>query len=361
MLSTSESASLQIGAPIYYRGFEVGRIESRELSADGMSVSHNAFIKNEYSRLITDNCRFWNSSGLEINAGSTGVVVRTPSIQSMISGGISFGIIDGMAPGKPVEDGAVFTLYSDKQAAYRSTFTPTLKFLLLFDQTVRGLTIDSAVEFRGIPIGRISQISFELIDSHEDPRIPVLIEIDPSLCRPKSEDASTRSDIVFFLEEASKGLRAGLKTTNLITGAVHIDFDYHPQAKPATIGKMGQYATFPTVASGFAQLEPKLNQLIDKLEAAPLGEAMDAITDATAEAKTMSTAARKIIEGEDFQTLPADLKKTLEELRATMASLKAVADLLESKPNAIIFGKPNDDQDSGTGNGSSSPGPRSKR
>ena len=358
VLTAGEAGSLQIGAPIYYRGFEVGRIESRELSEDGSTVSHSAFIEDEYSHLLTENCRFWNSSGLEINAGTSGVVIRTPSLQSMIAGGISFGLNEGMKPGEVCEDGASFTLYEDKEAARRSTFIPTLKFLLLFDQSVRGLTVNSPVEFRGIPIGRISRISFDLIEDHNDPRVPVLVDIDPSLGRPGSDDISRRPDTTFFLEEAEKGLRASLKTTNLITGAVHIDFDYHPDAKPADIGKVGDYATFPTTTGGLAQLEPKINQVIDKLQAVPLEEAMDAITEATTEGLDMAAAARKVIEGEDFQTLPADLKQTLAELRSTLASLKAVADLLESKPNAIIFGKRDKKDEDEDDDGPSNLGPR---
>ncbi|MDX1681032.1 MAG: MlaD family protein [Akkermansiaceae bacterium] len=353
-LTTKEAGFLQIGAPIHYRGFEVGRIESRELSEDGSKVSYKAFISNEHSHLVTTNCRFWNSSGLDISAGTSGVTVRTPSIQSMISGGVSFGFNDGMDPGEPVEDGASFRLYGDKEAARRSTFTPTLKFLLLFDQSVRGLTTDSAVEFRGIPIGRISRISFDLLESHQDPRVPVLIEIDPSKCRPKSDDISMRPDILFFLEEVKEGLRASLKTTNLITGAVHIEFDYHADVEAASIGKLGQYATFPTVTGGLTELEPKINRILGKFQDLPLEKAIASLTEATESGLSMADSVRKMMEDPNFQQLPADLNETLDELRATLQSLKAVADLLERKPNAIIFGRDkkndgdeNDDQDAG--------------
>lgn len=372
VLRTSEAGQLQIGAPIYYRGFEVGRIESRELSPDGQQVSYKAFIENEYSHLVTEHCRFWNSSGLEIDAGASGVVVRTPSLESMISGGVSFGLAEGMTgPGPACLDGHTFTLFPDKDAARRSTFTPTLTFLLLFDQSVRGLSVNSPVEFRGIPIGRIAQISFELVDSHDDPRIPVLIDIDPSLCRPKSEDITMRPDTLFFIEEVAKGLRASLKTTSLITGAVHIDFDYHPQAEPAAIGAMGNYATFPTVPGGFAHLETRLNQTLDKLQAVPLEEAVGAIAQAADEGMGMAKAARKMIENPEFTKLPGELTATLEELKTAVAglgpegemqrelkdtltqlreafeSIKAVADLLEDKPNALIFGKGRDKKDDG--------------
>ena len=387
VLVAEEAGALQVGAPIYDRGFEVGRIESRELSDDGKQVSYEAFIEDEYSDLLTENCRFWNSSGLEIDAGASGVVVKTPSLESMISGGVSFGLAEGMSgPGDACVDGHSFKLFADEGAARRSTFTPTLTFLLLFDQTVRGLSVDSAVEFRGIPIGRISQISFELVDSHDDPRIPVLIDIDPSLCRPKSDDITMRPDTIFFIEEVKKGLRAGLKTTSLLTGAMHIDFDYHPNAEEATIGKVGRYATFPTVTTGFAQLEPKLNSIMEqveqvmvKVEKLDIDKVMDSIAEAADEGKDMAAAARKVFEDPKFKDMPAeitetmeelktaiatlgpegdinnDIGKTLKELRAALASIKAVADLLEEKPNALIFGKGRDKKDDNEGEDKTGP------
>lgn len=371
VLLAEEAGALQIGAPIYYSGFEVGRIESRELGEDGKEVSYEAFIEEDYSHLLTDNCRFWNSSGLAIDIGASGVVVKTPSLDSMISGGVSFGLAKGMSgPGTPCSDGHTFELFADESAARRSTFHPSLTFLLLFDQSVRGLTVDSPVEFRGIPIGRISQISTELMESYDDPRIPVLIDIDPSLCRPKHDGSQIGLDTSFFVHEIKKGLRAGLKTTSLVTGAMHIEFNYHPKAEPAEISAMGDYATFPTVTTGFAQLEPKLSgimeqaeEILEKVEKLEIERAMNAIAEAANEGKDMAATARKFLEDEKLKGIPAnisetleelktaiatlgpegeinrDVEKTLKELRAAIASIKAVADILEEKPNALIFGK----------------------
>lgn len=368
ILTTDEAGSLQIGAPVQYRGFEVGRIEGRRLSDDGSRVSYNAFISEEYSRLITDHTRFWNSSGLEINANAMGVVVRTPSLQSMVSGGVSFGLADGMAAGKPVKDGMSFTLFPDKDAAKRSTFNPSLKLLLLFNESVRGLTTSSPVEFRGIPIGKISQISFDLVDGSVDPRVPVLIEIDASLVRPESAQAITKSDSLFFQEEVDKGLRAGLKTSSLITGAVHIDFDYHADATPASLGKKGEYTTFPTISTSFAQLETKLNALLNKLQNVPISETMTTLNGAAEEGKMMAAAARKTLEDPAIKKLPAeiqssleelkrsvaslgpngavqgDLLRTLDELRATLRALKSVSETIDEKPNSLIFGRSSKDK-----------------
>jgi paraquat-inducible protein B len=376
-LTAEEAGSLSVGAPIYFRGIEVGRIEGRNLDESGQQVSYDAFIREKYSNLVTANTRFWNTSGIDISAGADGFKLRTPSFQAMVSGGVSFGISEGDAAGTPATDGMSFTLFRDEDAARRSTFNPTLKFLLLFEQSVRGLSKKAPVEFRGITIGRVAEISFDLVASVDDPRIPVLIELDPSLVRPETALAMTKPDSVFFSEEIGKGMRAALKTGSLITGAMYVDLDYYAEAPHAKLGKSGEHTTFPTISSGFAQLEAKLSAILDKVQALPLETTMADIAAAAAEAKVTiaearstlkeievtAAAARKTLDDPEFRGLPADLRKsldglqksiasvgpdgavqgdllrTLDELRATLRSLQAVSTTIDEKPNSLLFGR----------------------
>ena len=376
VLTAEQAGSLSAGAPVYYRGFEVGRVEGRKLSEDGQNVTYNAFISSDYSRLVTENTRFWNTSGIDISAGADGFKLRTPSFQAMVSGGVSFGVTVGDSPGEAVKNGASFTLFRDEDAARRSTFNPTLKFLLLFDQTVRGLSDKAPVEFRGITIGRVAEISFDLVAGADDPRIPVLIELDPKLVRPETALEMTKPDSVYFNEEVGKGLRAALKTGSFLTGAMYVDLDYYEDADPAELSKSGDFTVFPTISSGFAQLEAKLTAILDTVDkateeiAAVAKEAKSAIAETRAplndtlkEIEATSAAMRKTLEDPEFRGLPADLSKsldelqksiasigpngamqgdllrTLDELRASLRSLKAVTTTIDEKPNSILFGR----------------------
>jgi len=376
-LTAEEAGSLSVGAPIYFRGFKVGQIEGRKLDNSGQQVSYDAFISDSYSHLVTKNTRFWNTSGIDISAGADGFKLRTPSFQAMVSGGVSFGVTPGDTSGEPATDGMLFPLYRDEDAARLSTFNPTLKFLLLFDQSVRGLSKNAPVEFRGIPIGRVAEISFDLVAGADDPRIPVMIELDPSLVRPETAKEMTKPDSEFFSDEVGKGLRAALKTGSLITGAMFVDLDYYADAVPAKLGKSGEHTTFPTVSSGLAQLESKLTAILDKVQALPLEAAMNDFAAAAAEAKitlaesratlkeieVTAAAARKMLEDPEFQGLPADLRKsleeiqksvasmgpdgavqgdllrTLDELRATLRALQSVSTTIDDNPNSLLFGR----------------------
>ncbi len=377
-LAAETAGSVTIGAPIYHRGFEVGRVEDRQLAGDGSRVTYNVFISDEHRGLVTDNTRFWNTSGIDISAGADGFKVRTPSLQAMVSGGISFGVTTGEPPGKSAQDGTSFTLYRDEETARKSTFNPTARFILMFDQSVRGLAERAPVEFRGITLGRVADISFDLAPGNDDDRrVPVLIEIDPLLMRSESRRETGGSGEEVVREAVANGMRAGLRTGSLITGALFVDLDYYPEAPAADLKKTGEFWQIPTVSSGLAQLEAKVTAILDKIQAMPLEKTMADVAAAAEEAKTTvaearktlqeieatAAAARATLEDPEFRELPADLRqsiaelsksvsslgpdgamqgdllRTLDELRASLRSIKAVTTTIDEKPNSLLFGR----------------------
>ncbi len=369
-LHAEDAGSVTGGSPVYYRGYPVGRIEEPTLDVEHNRVSYGAFVDEKYASLITGNTRFWNASGIDISAGSSGFRIRTPSLQSIIAGGVSFAVPEDFPVGEPVANGASFILYPDARSAERSTFNPRLKFLLLFDQTVRGLEKKAPVEFRGIPIGRVADISFDLVKKSEESRIPVLIEIDPDLMRTETAEDLAKPDSVFFREEVGKGLRASLKTASLITGALYVDLDYHPDPPLAEMGTQDGLTTLPTISSGLAQLEAKLSAILDKIQGLPLESTMDDVAGAAEGARnTMKevelamVSLRKTIDDPKFRALPADahatleklqktvtsvgpegvvqgdLLRTLDELREAVRSIKSLSNSIGEKPASLLWGK----------------------
>ncbi|MBX3739532.1 MAG: intermembrane transport protein PqiB [Akkermansiaceae bacterium] len=376
-LKAEEAGSLVQGSPIYYRGFEVGRIESRELAKDGKSLEYDAFIRQDWGWLITQNTRFWNTSGIDVTADADGVKLRTPSFQAMVSGGVEFGVPEGIENGEPVADGSTFDLFKSYDAAVNSTFAPVVQFLLLFDQSVRGLAKGAPVEFRGIQIGRVAGISLDYNPVREDRRIPVLIEIDPALLRAETRERLKDPEFQFMANAVGRGMRASLKTGSLLTGAKFVDLDYHTDPAYAEISMTGEYKTLPTVSSGFDQLEVKVNAFLDKVAALPLDETIAKINaladestktaaDASATLKEIETTAaslRKTLDDPAFRELPADLKqtlasleksissvgpdgaiqgdllRTLDELRATLRSLTSTSTTIGEKPSSLLWGK----------------------
>jgi len=376
-LVSEEAGSLSVGSPIYYRGYDVGRIERRVLDPDGRRIVYDAFIREEYQSLVRENTKFWNTSGIDVSAGVDGFKVRTPSLQAMISGGVSFAVNENEEPGEMVSDGSVFELHDDLEDANASTFEPTLQVLLLFDQSVRGLEVSAPVEYRGIRIGQVTSISFDFVREKENRKIPVLVELDSALLRATGEEIPPDEELPRLAESIRNGLRATLKTGSLLTGAMYVDFDYYPDEKTEGLTYKGEFPVVPTLSSGFAQLEVKLASILDKIDALPLDETLEQITAAAKEtAVTVSeaklalkqieeaaAAARETMDSPEFKELPADLRKslaaleksvesvgpngaiqgdllrTLDEFRSAMRSIEALSDTVKEKPNSIFFGK----------------------
>lgn len=376
-LVSEEAGSLSVGAPVYYRGYNVGRVESRKLDPDGRRVLYEIFIREQYRNLVSENTKFWNTSGIDVAAGVDGFKIRTPSFQAMVSGGVSFAVPDGMEPREPAKDGSIFELHADEDEAASSTFEPTAQLLLLFEQSVRGLALNAPVEYRGIRIGHVTNISFDYVPDRDNQKVPVLVAIDPRILRPNGSVTPAEDEIPMLGDAIRKGLRATLKTGSLLTGAMYVDFDYYPEEEPLELGYKGDFPVVPTLPSGFAQLEVKLAAILDKIEKLPLEEAMANITKAADEAATTAADARSALkeiekaaaaakvtmDDPDFKKLPADVRqtlaeldkalssvgpdgniqgdllRTLDELRSAIRSMESMTDVIKDKPSSLLFGK----------------------
>ncbi len=369
-LVSDEARSLIVGSPVYYRGFEVGRVESRYLDLEGRRIQYEVFIEEKYQNLVTRNTRFWNTSGIDISAGVDGFKIRTPSFQAMVSGGVSFAVPEGIASGDLIADGATFELHRDADSAASSTFNPTLELLLLFDQSVRGLAKNAPVEYRGITIGRVRNISFDYVPELDNQMVPVLVEIDPNLLRASHQHTSEEDDTTQLAEAVHVGLRATLKTGSLLTGAMFVDFDYYPDEITNELTYKGDFPVVPTMSSGFAQLEVKLSSILDKIDKLPLDNAVKQFALTAEESRSVlnelalvAKAARETIDNPEFKQLPTDFKKTitelensivslgpagslqgdllrtLDEFRSAMRSMESLTDTIKEKPNSIFFGK----------------------
>lgn len=108
-LESSRLGGLAAGAPVRFRQIDVGRIRSVELASDGGSVLVKATIAPEYAELVRSNTRFWNASGVSIEAGILrGLDFSLDSLEALLTGAVAFATPPD-ATG-PVRDGARFAL-----------------------------------------------------------------------------------------------------------------------------------------------------------------------------------------------------------------------------------------------------------
>jgi paraquat-inducible protein B len=109
MLRSERLGSISPGAPVFYREFKVGAVETSRLADDAASVLIRVRIETPYVALVRTNTRFWNTGGASFKLSLLGAELKTTSLESLFAGGVAFATPEGeLAP--IAEDGAVFPL-----------------------------------------------------------------------------------------------------------------------------------------------------------------------------------------------------------------------------------------------------------
>ncbi len=148
---TDRLGSLGVGAPIFSRQIQVGSVQTAVMLPDGSGIEIGAFIFPQYAGMVRKNTRFWNASGVQINAGLSGVQVKTESLISLLAGGISMSLpSEGESP---ASNGDSFFLYQDYESAETGMFV-NVRFPSA-DGLTKGVT---KVMYKGIPIGKLRDL-----------------------------------------------------------------------------------------------------------------------------------------------------------------------------------------------------------
>ena len=364
-LYSEQAGSVSSGDAVLYNGYKVGRIEDMSFDHERLLVRYDVFVDAPYDQLVTDTVRFWDVSGISMRASAEGVEIDTGSMDTVLLGGVSFTVPDGLPAGDPVDNGTEFKLYSSHAEMQKRPFRYHLDVVMAFDQSLRGLVVGAPVEYRGIEIGNVKRIMSKRLlrrgSTERGAPIPVLVSIVPGrLELPDTRDALAlmENNVV---EGVQHGLRASLETGNLVTGSLFINVDYYPDAEKATAGDFDGYLTVPTITGGLGAIEKKLNDFLDTLNALPLETTVKSMDQTLASLTNTLNSLNAILDDQDTQQLSAQLGSTLLELRKVLASfspegaayqsldsnintlnqtlhnLEELTDTLTDKPNALVL------------------------
>ncbi|MEQ5807272.1 intermembrane transport protein PqiB [Alteromonas sp. NFXS44] len=327
-LKSNDKFAYKPGDPIIYKGFKVGEFEEAEFNIEERVVYYSAFIQAPYHKLITQNTRFWNVSGVKLHLKSSGVKVETGSLETLLANGVTFGIPKGASSGGQVDENASFIIFSDDAAASNARYKLYASYVLLIDETVRGLTEGAPVEYRGIEVGEVAQINpANLIDGNildQNYPIPVLIRIYPGKVREQDTQESLQAVKDTMHEWIGKDLRATLRMGNVLTGGLYVDLQHDINASPLTVKTISDIEVIPTVSNEFTQLTQKADAILDKLNNLPLETMIVEVTNVIDDIKAASNRVEQA--SSDFDTLMGDidakaLNKNLNEMMINMSAL----------------------------------------
>ena len=375
ILRAADLGSHDVGVPVYFRRLPVGEVVARELDKDGKGVSLRIFVRAPYDQYVTTHTRFWNASGIDVSLDSAGVRVQTESLVSILIGGIAFQAPPdgGVAPA--ADSNAVFNLFDTRDAAMKQPDLEIEHFVLVFKQSVRGLSVGAPVEFRGVTIGEVTSIGVEF-----DPKAfnfvqPVEINLYPDRLRMRSRTSGATLPIPTTPEArvkraqlfVEKGFRAQLRTGNLLTGQSYVAVDFFPDAPKVKLDASKTPLEIPTVPGAFEELEATVASILKKLDkvqyeqiGADVRKVMatldQALKDADVLVKRLDTETtpelnraledgRRALKSADSalateSPLQTDLRDALREITRAAASIRALADYLERQPQSLIRGKP---------------------
>ncbi|WP_448204295.1 PqiB family protein [Azospirillum sp. sgz302134] len=339
-LSADRLGGLGPGSPIYYRGIQVGEVVGYEFTKDWQALTLPVFIHAPYDSIVRPNTRFWNASGLSVSVGAQGPTLSVESLQALATGGIAFetpGLGSPSDSGTTAPEGTDFPLYESRSAASEARFTRRVPFMVHFDGSVRGLHNGSAVEFRGIRVGEVTDIRLDVDPVTGAARIPVTLNIEPERLD-AGRGGATEADAAYAAMKAmvEQGLRAQLRTGNLLTGELIVALDLFPEAPKATLDMSGEYPELPSRPNVLDTATKTATDLMEELARAPIAETVSELRN------TIQKAGALLGSPEVAQSL-VSLNRSLSELEKTTQALgtegaptiRALRQVAESTSNLV--------------------------
>ena len=347
VLKSNSLGSLGVGAPVYYRRLPVGQVVSYTLSQDGKSVEITVFVEAPYDNFVTDETRFWNASGIDLSVGADGVDVRTESVTALLAGGLSFATPEFATAPHPAAENTEFRLYRSRTIAMKQPDPVERRFVLYFNESVRGLSVGAPVTLYGLRVGEVAEVglTFDPKKLMFRPRVLITFFPDRIVGMLSQRAQATEGKAITEITEQDRlrnlrriveerGLRAQLKTGSYLTGELYVAFEYFPDAPKVKLDWNRDPLELPVVPGGLANIEAKLSSILAKIDNMPLDAIGSEVKNAIATLSQTLKDADVLITRVDTQWVPEGTK-TLEELRRAIAD----ADRGLKNADATFFGK----------------------
>ena len=317
VLNASPGAALSEGAPILYKGIEVGRIGKPGLSVDGVNARADAIVFEPYDRIVTSATRFWDTSGFTFSLGASGAELDFNSLASLIGGGVAFETI--VSGGRPAVDGAEFGLFADEGRARASLFNTTegteLNLTVVFRENFSGLAVGAPVELEGVRIGEVSSIR-GIVDEDRfgdaGVRLLTTLALVPSRL---SLDLSEFDDpLDYFEQRVDAGLRARLATATILTGGLKVEMIEVPDAPIELIDMTGDpYPILPSTFSEISDVSATAEGVFQRINALPIEELL-------VSAIGFLDAAENLVGADDTQAVPGEVRALIGDVRGVVAA-----------------------------------------
>jgi paraquat-inducible protein B len=225
-LTSTQLGSVSVGAPVMYNRIKIGDVQDYELAQDRQNINILIHIWPQYMDIVRRDSRFYNASGVKLDATLAGIQLHTESIESILRGGIAIfnpqqasihhrkthvadrhknNIARVKKVNKKIVNGSFFKLFNDLNAAHLNAFYVQVQF-----KKAKGLVIGSQVQYRGVRVGEVEKIRLNQNDSNS---VLVTLELD-NLLKSKLGKGS-----LFWIRTAKLGLARTENLDSLLKGS----------------------------------------------------------------------------------------------------------------------------------------------
>lgn len=365
-LHTEDLGSLDVGSPVYYRRIQVGQVVAYRLSDDGKGVDVDIFVHAPNDKFVTTDTRFWNTSGIGLTVGAEGLKIRTESLSSVLAGGVAFVEPKYSPDAKRAPEHTIFNLFSEQEAALAPPDGEPGYLRMIFKQPLRGLEVNSPVEFMGVNIGHVVSVDVDYDAGTKSFSSVVGAVIYPNRLGMANEkivkelgtadEARTARLIAAFVKQ---GLRAQARTANLLTGQLYISMGFIPNANPVSFDVKAKPLMIPTVPGSFEKVQEQVQAIVEKISKLPMAEIANNLngnlsemqkvlkqvnTDVLPQIKGTLAQSQKTMEvatSSFAEDSPArqQISQTVDEIQRAARSVRLLTDFLSRNPEALIRGR----------------------
>ena len=209
--------------------------------------------------------------------------------------------------------------------------------VMFFEESVNGLSVGSAVVFKGVKIGEVSRIEIKANPEDLTFSIPVYANMTAKSINSNSFLSSEKKVLDALVK---RGLRARLATHSFVTGQLMVELVMMPQSE-VKLHEDAEVLEVPTVLSPIGELSRGLQKV-------PLAEGFKNFTEFFDSLNKMMPEINRIVadiegmvqrnKGVTVQVLDNFNKMTVNVAKAAK-SMQNLTDYLERHPEALIKGK----------------------
>ncbi|TYP68539.1 paraquat-inducible protein B [Stutzerimonas stutzeri] len=321
-LSMETADGLSEGAPVLFRGVQVGRLENIRVDSGTDRVIVDAFVEAPHDARLTSATVFWDTSGFSVSLGTQGVALNVNSLSSLLQGGVAFETF--VSGGAPIEPGQEFAVQVDEGTARTARFedddTRLLRVGILIDDSVEGLSTGADVQFQGLRVGRVTDLAVSLTEDEQGNTVPrQLVSMVISPRRMGLPDGSTADDALALLtEEVGDGLRARVASAGFLGTTLMVELVDMPDAAPATIDlETGPNPLIPSVPGDLDDFTASAQGLVNRIGNLPIEELLTSARDTLDGITALATS-------QDTRSIPGALREAIEGGSVALADISAI-------------------------------------